>query len=240
MSVKKGDLVYYLDRVPSLGTYLVKFGVVDEVYTSEIYVKLYEPQKTRLINGVDSKELPLVGEWQKLPKNWKRELYNLLDIEDVFQEIRVPLVDKKGLLKLIEDGILVQPSENDQMRVETDISKDGWRIIKKAQYCGEYKPDGKVLQNGDFYETFDDANKQVVFYKNEMDRISRLSDEEWSIEQIVKVLNQYKNANKASEEDVQKMYDKLLALPNIEDLETRFCYGQVQYKYSKQKRWKDI
>ena len=241
MGVKVGDIVYYIDRIPDIGHYSIEFGVVAEVYTSEIYVNIYEPKRTRYVNGVDSEDLPYVGDWMKLPKNWRQKVFDLLDIRYEYpEEITTQKFDKEGLLKLIDEGILVLPSKNDHMRIETDISNNGYRILKKPAYHYDYKPDGITLTDGEYYLTYEEASDKRNKIIAEMDRISNLTDKEWSIEQIDKTLTWFQRATGTPVDEVMKIYEKLLALNHIEDIETRYCNGRVQYKYTDQIRWKDV
>lgn len=245
MKYEKGQVVYFVDRIPERGHYYVNFGVVNEEYTSEVYVNMYERRIDRLVNGVDSRDIPLVGEWKKLPKDWfnrTKEMLGITFVDDVKYYDIMSTLKPEAIKQTIESGYLVLPSQNDHMRVELDISKDGYRIVKKAGYYGDYKPDGRTLRKTEVYDTFKEAEDKVDAYFNEMMRQANMTDEEWSIAQIHDTFDTCKRLyyDTYTDEDFERMYDFLLARERIEDVETRIHNGHIEWKYADAKKWKVV
>ena len=76
--------------------------------------------------------------------------------------------------------------------------------------------------------------------KNELQRQSKLSDEEWNIEQIDKTLNMWSYVYNKTDEEKEKYRNWILELNNIEDVEIKMFGGALQWKYAKNKRWSTI
>lgn len=245
MKYEKGQVVYFVDRIPERGHYFVNFGVVEEEYESEVYVNMYERRIDRLVHGVDSRDIPLVGEWKKLPKDWfnkTKEMLGITYVDDVkFYDI-MNTHKPEAIKEAIKSGYLVLPSQNDHMRVDLDITKDGYRIVKKGAYYGDYKPDGRTLQKTEVYDTYADADYEVDAIYTEIVRQARMTDEEWSIEQICKTFDLFKKCypNVYSDKALTRMYDFLLARERIEDIETRIHAGCIEWKYADAKKWKVV
>lgn len=68
-----------------------------------------------------------------------------------------------------------------------------------------------------------------------------MADEEWSMEQITKTVNHWARVYGISDEMQEKYLDEFSSFKNLVDLEVRISLaGNLQWKYWKQKRWKDI
>lgn len=245
MGVELGQVVYFIDRNPKNGLYFVNFGVVSDIYEDSIYAELYERIVFRLVNGIDSRDIPLVGEWNKLPKHWdkpevQKKMLNITSRNNLNEEDIISLADIEGLKKAIMDGILVHPSRNDHTSIELDISKYGYRIVKKGSGYGEYHPDGRFLSNTEIYESFGDAFNDLKEIHKEMERQANMTDEEWSLELINHELRRYQDLFDVSDESMGKYSDFFLSLPDIEDVEVRIYSGHLQWKYDETKIWKDL
>lgn len=190
------------------------------------------------------RELVTPTKWRKLPKGWCygtrlfEETYNEEEEENKAREARsnVKISDKEGIKELIKNGHLVPFEENDHCFFETQIGKEGWRIIRRY--------DDKVNLSGVFtkqpyeiYSTYEEANAEAKAYRAELLRISNLSDYDWSVEQIDKDIARIVNATPEEWEGYRKF---LLSQDNVEDIETRIFGGKLQWKYCKNKRWMGI
>lgn len=80
----------------------------------------------------------------------------------------------------------------------------------------------------------------MVRCKEEFERQLKLTDEEWSIEQIEETLQRWQKISDATDKEVAEYKDWLLKLSDISDVETRIFGGQIQWKYEDKKRWNYI
>jgi hypothetical protein len=74
----------------------------------------------------------------------------------------------------------------------------------------------------------------------EFHRQANLSDYDWSVEQIDKTLNHWQKFHDESNEKRLEYRNWLLGMKNVEDIETRFFNGEIQWKYWKNKKWNYI
>lgn len=78
----------------------------------------------------------------------------------------------------------------------------------------------------------------------ELKRQAALSDEEWSLEQIEKDVRRYLHIYLGVLDLEQNKIDKYMnffkELPKVEDIETRLFGGMLQWKYYKNKAWKNV
>lgn len=149
----EGDIVYWCGSYGN-GRYDVKWGRVDEQFSDAVYVDFLELREHRTVNGIPLDEWKEDTYYHKLPKNWtyNTQLYELewQNIED-FSEYKAfveeaakqgIIVDKDTftfsfvsnpkLLKIAYSvGLLVKSSTIFHGRIDEEITKEGYRIIKK-------------------------------------------------------------------------------------------------------------
>lgn len=232
-----GDLVYFIEQKGH--NYSVKFGIVKEHYTTEICVQLYEIFDSRLVNGIPIKDFKTPTKWYKLPKNWSYDtkLFDITYNNKVYNELKDCKMNKStNLLKAIKNNLLVKVQDNDHCTLETEIDKTkGWRIVRK--YDLKHNPIYLSIRYDKVYRTYEEAQKVIDDIKAEWVRQSKLSDYEWSKEQIVRNLNRYCTIYNVSDEDKEEYKERIFALNNLEDIETRIYARQFQWKYDYNKKW---
>ena len=124
-------------------------------------------------------------------------------------------------------------------QIEEEITKDGYRIVKK--YPRDlHHIDHASVRPDKVYFTYEEAKKEVDENIAEFYRQASLSDYDWSVEQIDKTLNLWKGFSGSSENEVKQYRDWLLDMSNVEDIEVRLFGGNIQWKYWKNKRWMNI
>ena len=123
--------------------------------------------------------------------------------------------------------------------ITTEITKDGFRIVKKYPMW-KHHIDHTSVRPDKVYFTYEEAKKEVDENIAEFNRQASLSDYDWSVEQIDKTLKRYQIINDATDEEVKQYRDWLLAMSNVEDVETRIFGGDIQWKYWKNKKWNNI
>ena len=88
------------------------------------------------------------------------------------------------------------------------------------------------------YSSYQDAKLEVDLYERELKRQAELSDYDWSVEQIQHDIARYVQYNKLDKTAMDETLAWFTKQPNVEDIETRFFAGNLEWKYTKNKKWK--
>jgi len=238
-----GQVVYWHEQ--NGNDHSVGWGLVDEVFHDVICINIIEPRENRVIVTPEGKipidELPPVTRWYKLPKGWT---YNtqLFDIEYAHydgDDSVIDITNPENILDLYKRGLLVNASTRFHGSLETEISKEGWRIAKKHPAGYDRKTHTSIYPFKCF-DNYKNAKADVDAYEAELRRQASLSDYEWSVEEIDKVLNRWAKLY-GEPDDIKNRYREwLLSLKDVEDIEVRCSGGAIQWKYWKNKRWNNI
>lgn len=234
-----GSVVYFLKNKKGSSEKMIDFGTVIEHYCSEIAIQLYESVDFRFINGVPVKDFQTPSPWQKLPKNWSWDT-KLFEVKfiltDKMKDREFDIKDKDNILGLIQDNLLVKPSENDHANFRSEVdSKCGWRIVR--EYGSEWYSDYISLPFYEVYGTYDEAQVELDAILEENQRQAALTDLEWSIEQIDHNLNKWAYLYSITPEAKKQVRDRLMALDDLEDVVTRVAGGYIEWKYDRNRRW---
>lgn len=240
-----GDIVYWCEK-DSDNKYRVKYGRVDEQFSDAVCIDLLEFKETRYIDGVHIDNFKEEQKYKKLPKGWtyNTKLFNLesrisSEDEKLFNEPCVQIDNPESIKKVYEAGLLVKSEKIFHGRIEADITKEGFKVIKKYPMWQHYKTRVSIRPDK-VYSTYQEANAEVEEYISEFKRQASLTDYEWSVEQIDKTLNFWKHLYDISEKEILSYREWLLSIKNVEDIETRVFFGQIQWKYEKNKKWNNI
>lgn len=238
----EGDIVYWCHNLGN-GKYEVKFGRVDKQFGDVVVIDYLETRDRRLVNDVPIKEFKDEQRYRKLPKGWNynTELvkfsYSPLSEEEFV--LVIDITNPKSIKEAYEKGYLVKAEENFHGNIEAEITKEGYRIIKKYT-AWSHHINYISINPWKVYFTYDEAKKEVDDNIAEFTRQASLSDYEWSVEQIDKTLNRYKTLYSANEDQIQAIRDFLLGLDKVEDVEVRLHDGNIQWKYWKNKKWLNV
>lgn len=236
-----GDIVYFI-RKDSFRWY-VSFGTVEEQYTSEICIQLYEFPDNRRINGIPVNDFRTPTEWKKLPKGWT---YNTELFEMAWDTRPKELIDlrinrKADLLKAIRLGFLVKVQNIDHCTFEAEIDgKNGWRIVRKYPSTVRANLSYISVDFHDAYSTYEDANEVIEKRDAELRMQAEMSDYDWSVMQIDETLSRWAALYSKPDEEKEKYRAWLLQLDDIEDVVTRCSVEGLQWKYEKGKKWMTI
>lgn len=239
-SIPIGSVVYFVDKfkykVPG-HTWGVSFGVVDEHYANEICLQLIEPKDTRLIDGVPILDCPHIGPWHKLPKGWTYS--TKLFTESDSGPLDLPDVkDPNAILNAYKSGILVNVQDNPHTVVETEIDKHrGWRVVVKSPRWTPTPQSYISLPFREVYQTYDEAKAIVDADYAEFDRQASLSEYDWSVEQMDRVLNHWAHLYQIDPDRKEECRKRLLAFDNVEDLEVRLFNSNIEWRHAKNKKW---
>lgn len=239
-----GDIVYWCNR--SGNEYSVKYGRVDEQFSDAVCIDLLEPKETRYIDGVPIDEFKEELKYRKLPKGWtyNTKLFNLewrIDPEDekLFNELCVRIDDPESIKKAYEVGLFVKSDNIFHGHIETDITKEGYRVIKKYPMWQHYITHVSIRPDK-VYITYQEAKTEVDEHFAALERMANMSEYDWAVELIDQTLNQWKTYQNATDEEVNAYREWLLSMKNVEDIETRMSLGNIQWKYLKNKKWNNI
>lgn len=236
-----GDIVYWCNN--SGGKYSVKWGIVDEQYSDAVRIDFLELKEDRFINGIPIDEFierSLNKKSKKLPKGWSynTQLYTLTHerSEEEKEKIRGIKIDNPEALKVAyKEGLLVKSCTKFNGKIDTDITKEGYKIIAKW----EPHMTNATIAPHRLYLRYIDAQNEVDANIVELKRQSELSDYEWSVEQIENTLQRWGYIY-GSPEEVDNYRTWILDRDNVEDIETRIYEGNIQWKYYKNKKWNNI
>lgn len=240
---ENGDIVYWHRQKGN--RHFVEYGMVDEQFSDAVCVDLLEFKERRLVNRIPINDFPNYTEFRKLPKNWSynTKLYEITYIPWTEEELKI-LKDRKisnpqNIKELYKLGYLVKADKIFDGEIGTDITKEGYRV-KKCYPQYTYNITHTSVTSDKVYFTYEEAKKEVEDYLAELKRQSQLSDYDWSVEEIDKILNRW-SCNYGIPEDTKNNYREwLLELDNIEDLVVRIDGGEIQWKYDKNKKWRNI
>ena len=236
-----GDIVYWCHQRGH--EYSVHWGMVDEQFSDTVVIDYLTPRERRRVDGIPIDEFQSEQRYRKLPKGWtyNTKLFELTwddftESEKAYKlDISIPISIKYAY----NNGWLVKDNTIFHGVIEAEITKDGFRIVKKYPQW-KYHIDHVSIYPHKVYFTYEEAKKEVDDNIAEFHRQVSLSDYDWSVEQIDKTLDMWKAFNDASDRDVKVYRDWLLGMKDVENIETRLWGKQIQWKYWKNTRWNCI
>ena len=123
--------------------------------------------------------------------------------------------------------------------IRSEITNDGWRIHKG--YSQDWGINSTTVTCSKVYRIYDEAQKEVDEHIAEYKRQAALSDYDWSVEQIDKVLGYYKNIYNLTDSEVKQYRDWILSQDDIENIEVRIHFGNLEWRnWMKHKKWHGI
>lgn len=238
--MKIGTIAYYL--LPH-NRREIGWGVVEENYVDGVGLALYEMPDFRLVHGVPIAKYDFNGKRKKLPNGWSWDTdlcgVTFKDTPKEYHKIHLDKPDE--LLAAVNAGLLVPPSsQQKQAVVEADINKDGYTIVLKYPRDTRINPSHITVRSQYLYGTYADAKRDVDCYEAELRRQADLSDYEWSVEHIQHDIARYVEYNKLGKNAMDETLAWFTKQPNVEDIETRFFAGNLEWKYEKHKKWKAV
>lgn len=241
---ESGEIVYFVNRNGTSNAHFVDIGVVDEQYSDGVRIDVLRPYDTRCVNGVPINEFETEQKYKKLPKGWTYDTklfeitYKGKDIDATFGKMKVS--NREDVKKAYEAGYLVKASTLFSGVIEADITKEGYRIVKKYPMWQRVEPTNMVLPTDKIYRNYDECNVWIENYNAELERQVSLSDNEWSLEQIDKTIGRFCKINGLDEIEKERYHNFFAEMDNIEDIEARIFNNNIQYKHWKRKKWNDV
>lgn len=235
------DIVYYIIGPHFQRTIIT--CIVSDIIHSQLYIDKLIPKDTRLVNGTPINDFQQT-QWQPLPKHWtyNTPLYNLT--YEPIDAPSIPLNDKAAIKKALSDGTLIKAV--DKLHCIPDVEFDNnrqYRIVLKYDHTTAWHDYTIIVHDPNrLFLSYEAAQLVLKREAIELDRQARLTDEEWSIEQIDHTLNHWAKLYGVPSKEKEAYRDYILALPNIEDVAVRLYCGHLEWKYDSRRRpgWTEI
>ena len=144
------------------------------------------------------------------------------------------------ILDAVQKGILVSQHTVSTAIPETEVDGRCCYRITADWRNAPYKPGWITVSLHDLYHTFADAKAEIDRQRQEALRIYNLSDYDFSVEEIDHTLDRWIAIYHIPDDTVQETRQMLLSLPHVEEIVTRLYMGRLQWKYDRNKNWKDI
>lgn len=238
---KNGDIVYWCHQHGH--EYSVHFGMVNEQFSDAVCIDYLSPKENRRINGIPIDEFKSEDRYKKLPKGWSynTRLFEMTydNISDVIDDHLNGCMDSEGIKRLYNKGLLVMDSTKFHGVVEAEITKNGYRIVKKYPMWQNHITNTSVRPDK-VYFTYEEAKREVDDNIAEFNRQAALSEYDWSLEQIEKTINRFIAFTGESDKVREDYKSWFVNMSNLEDIETRIFDGNIQWKYWKNKKWNNI
>lgn len=238
----QGDIIYWCHQCGH--EYSVHYGMVDEQFSDAVCIDYIVPRERRLVDGVPINEFESEQRYRKLPKGWSYDTklfeitYEPLTADEI--AFKIDITNPETLKSAYEKGYLVKDNSIFHGVIEDEITKDGFRIVKKYPRETFHHIDHVSIRPDKVYFTYEEAKKEVDENIAEFHRQASLSDYDWSVEQIDKTIERWRYVTDSSPKAMKAYRDWLLNLENIEDIETRIFGGNIQWKYWNKKKWNYI
>lgn len=237
-----GDIVYWCHHGGN-ADYSVHYGMVDEQFSDAVVIDYIVPRERRRVDGVPIDEFHSEQKYRKLPKGWtyNTKLFELTwdDFTQEEKDFKLDISKPETLKEAYDKGYLVKDSTIFHGVIEDEITKDGFKIVKKYPEWKHHIDHISIFPHK-VYFTYEEAKKEADENIAEFHRQANLSDYDWSVEQIDKTLDMWKAFNDASDKDIKAYRDWLLSMKNVENIETRLWGKEIQWKYWKNTRWNCI
>lgn len=239
---KEGDIVYWCHHGGNT-SYSVHWGRVDTQFHDVVCVDYLKLRECRLIDGIPIEEFENEQRFRKLPKRWTYDtrLFEVSYREDPLSEEakNLDIRNPDDVKEAYEKGLFVKSSTIFHGTIEAEITKNGFRVIKKYPLWTHPINDVSIIPSK-LYFTYEEAKKEVDENISEFHRQAALSDYDWSVEQIDKTLERWQYYNGATDTEKEKYRGWILARKDVEDIETRMYGREIQWKYWKNKKWNYI
>lgn len=242
---QEGDIVYIVSK-PARGAPFVRVCRVYDQYSNGVCVDYLVPRERRLVDGIPIESYANdshYGALRKLPKNWswKTVLFETSirpdDELDTFMETHYFNVPAH-VQEACEKGFLVPANTIFDGIPESEVTASGFRVLLKANR--DPKPKSACVNTSEVYDTYEGAKNALDDYNAKQKAISEMSDRDWSLLQIKKVVEPAMALDGFTQDDIQLVMNWFEGMSDIEDIEARRFNGQIQFKHWKKSRWNPL
>lgn len=257
-----GSVAYFIKYDERSNKFEIKFGIVEEHYSNETILQLYSLKTVEKINGIPTDEIDFPTQWEKLPKDYSHDTQLFEHTVELDRRGENVFINSpESIIKGIEDGILIEEKQNydccykaefsDDKDTNEYVPRDCYRIQKKW-LCNHYEPTVIGIKLEKLFHTYEQAKEKArqiqTERQKERDRINNLTDYEYVVEEIERVVSFFKAVCGVSDKKTQEYKEWLLSLDNLEKVEVRFHFNCIQWRYvtpphkklNKPNKWKEI
>lgn len=237
--IKNGTIVYWLKY--SIYGYNIEYGIVLDHWSDKVAVERLVTSNKTTIDGVDIHCVSFPTKPKKLPKNWSYDMKmyeSSIELTEQEEEVRHLEFTTENIQKLYDDGFLIPASAEAYWHghIETVIEKGEWYL----KYVYDSKS-ARFLKNwNEIFLTKEAAQERINEINAENNRVANLSDYDYNVERLDKLLDKCKDIYHMSDDEAEKIRTKIIQLDDFEDLEFRLVYARVQFKNWKKKRWIEV
>lgn len=247
--IEIGQAVYFIDNRGS--DPFVRFGIVRDKWKQGKYnyysIDFLSIKEHRYVKGIPFNEFRGT-EWKKIPKEMRDTAYKIeadvvwrLTPEDraLLQAGKIDNpIDIERLYKL---GLLVSKEEISTASIEVELNRNNeYRIVKtRHEWTYDYSKDkrtGVILEACKVYEVYSEAKEEKEHIEAKYRAERALSDYEWSVREIDKVLKLLHDNVLA-----MKYRNILLSMDDVPDIEIKKVEDKVYWRYfSKKTGYKEV
>lgn len=159
----KENLVYWCHK--KAHEYSVQYGLVDEQFSDAVIIDYIVPRERRIIDGIPLDEFKSEERYRKLPKGWSYDTklfevtHEVLDEEENEFLRNCKINDSKGIKEAYNKGYLVKKSKIFGGNIETEITNQGFRVVKKWLMFVPYITHVSIRPDK-VYFTYEEAKKR--------------------------------------------------------------------------------
>lgn len=243
---KEEIVVYWIERLyrwpgsqSIANEYTVQYGLLREICPDVIVVERLDIDWRREIDGTPIEDFVTPSEWRKLPKgwSWNTRLFTIANglIPEQLNEYIV--TRPEDVLRAYHDGVLKRVADIDYSKFSTEITKQGWRIVRDI-YQTEYHPMSATLSWHEAYDNGKDAYAEANRLNKELAQTADMTDHEFNVFDMDNMLN---SVPWHAPEIREQYREFLLSLSDFDDLEFRYSTTEgIQWKHWKKRKWNSI
>lgn len=235
--IDNGTIIYWLDY--SVYGYSIEYGIVFDHWSDKVAVDRLVFRNRTTIDGVDIHDVHFPTKPKKLPKNWSYDMRMYesgLNLTEQEEEVRHLEFTTENIQKLYDDGFLIPASAEPYWHghIETVVEKGEWYL----RYVYDSQKSATLLKDwNEIFLTKEAVQERINEINAENNRVANLSDYDYNVERLDKLLDKCKGIYHMSDDEADKIRTKIMSLDDFEDLEFRLISGGIQFKNWKKKRW---
>lgn len=241
--IEAGQAVYFIENRGM--DPVIKFGIVSDLWEERGFyhyaVDFLSIKEPRYIKGIPFDEFTNT-EWRKIPKELRDKAYTIQP--DVVWRLKpeerallqTSFIDNpRDIERLYKAGLLVSKEKISTAHIEVELNRSNEYRIVKIQHewtydYGKDKRTGVILEACKLYEAYSKAKEEKERIEAKYKAERALSDYEWSVREIDKVLRLL------HDDTLAKEYRRiLLSMANVDDIEIKKIGNIIYYRYFSKK-----
>lgn len=240
--IDKDTIVYWITN--TVNGWQISFGIVDEIFPGGVNVARLVPRNRLIIDGIPIHEYKFGEKWYKLPKGWSYDTVLCKLETEPFEtkDVKLPCKCLSNEIKeLLDKGVLVKACVEPywQGHVNTKIEHGEYMVIWEYPQWS-MKSAYMYLRYNEVFLSYQEAQNKIDEITAENNRVANLTDREYNIEKMEQLLDKLKGLYSYTDEDCNKIRNKLLDMKDFDDLEFRISCSNFQFKHWKKKKWMGV